>query len=242
MPQFTRTVLFLILLFTSCYVGGQTSEKDTIRRNHEFSIIVDNIFSEVPGIIEKHYWRWGLYTSNTEFKFKGWMPPRVGFGYKSHAQNTAFRSKVSFWSHSLTSEDNNSPKETSEAYFTFNALLGVEFKKRNNNIQFFYGIDAFYNYYSIESEEKYERGDPTHTVTSKDIYKINGLGVSPFLGIKYFITPAFSLSTELKFFTEFLNGEDVYKFSENSEDDKKKIHGTDLRVGPLGQISFNFHF
>lgn len=242
MTQLTKTVLFLILLFTSCYVGAQTSEKDTTRRNNEFSIIVDNIFSEVPAIIEKHY-RWGIYPhNNTEFKFRGWMPPKVGLGYKSHAQNTAFRSKISFWSHSLKSEDPNSPEETNESYFTFNALLGVESQKRIKKVQFFYGIDAFYNYYNIESEEKYQRVDPPHTVTSKDIYKINGLGVSPFLGIKYFITPVFSLSTELKFFTEFLNGEDVYKYSENSEDDKKKIHGTDLRVGPLGQISFNFHF
>lgn len=241
MAQFSKTLLFLIFLFTSCYVDAQTVEKDTIRKNNEFSIIVDNIFSEVPAIIEEHY-GWGWYPSNTEFKFKGWMPPKVGFGYKSHSKNAALRLKISFWSHSLTSKDNSSPEKNSESYFTFNALLGVEFQKRINKIQFFYGIDSFYNLYNIKSIEKYQRGDPPHSVTTKDIYKINGWGGSPFLGIKYFITPVFSLSTELKFHAEFFNGEDVYKYSENSEEDRKKIHGTDLRVGPLGQISFNYHF
>ncbi len=75
--------------------------------------------------------------------------------------------------------------------FDLNIQVGYEYQQVFNKWQFYYGYDFEYqlryskttNYFSMQEQSTYKSFN-------------NSLGIKPFLGFKYFISPRFSISTE----------------------------------------------
>ena len=75
-----------------------------------------------------------------------------------------------------------------------------ELQNKIDNVQIFYGIDIVESIvnFSSESINEISFGDnPKTPYTIKSSGDYLSLGLSPLLGVKYFITPRLSLSTEL---------------------------------------------
>jgi hypothetical protein len=99
--------------------------------------------------------------------------------------------------------------------------------------QVYFGADLFYEYYSIKKEYKYETG------FSFNHNRRKGYGIAPLLGVKLYITPAVSISTETNFRVN------NYEKKETSDSDNYKnttnSKGFGVEFNPVGMISVNVH-
>ena len=75
---------------------------------------------------------------------------------------------------------------------------------------------------------------------SKTEWDNEAYGVSPFIGVKVFITPYLSLSAETNFEYEKYKTKTKYTYS-SSTDSVSDEKGSSFNFGPIGLISINVH-
>ena len=231
------TKIFLIIILISA-ISFSTFAQDSIKGNftnkHELSLIIDGIFNsndnelypyELSPIHEKLY---VLPDINVN-------PTRISVGYKYHFTKFAIRSKLSISIRNQTTEDPVAANDNEVKYLLSKMFIGYEFHKNMNNTQFFYGADLLINYDKIESfEANYDDRDVLYE------YNKLGYGISPFIGVKYFVSPMVSFSTEFKVYIEKYEGE--YSVTELNNPHNYDFDGSNIKFGPLGSISINIHF
>lgn len=152
----------------------------------------------------------------------------IGYKYKIGDGALRFRLGLNFSNQENKTQTNTSTYKTK--YFT--PKIGYEFKLNYKRSVVFYGIDLCASYSA--NEYKYTNNYYTSN-TGK------GIGLSPFIGFKYFINKNISLSTETSF--DFLYTETIIESGGNgvslSKNKEKTMSG---HLSPLGIFSINFHF
>ena len=237
----TISIAILVLSFSGLF--GQESNELGYKSKHEFCIVIDDIFAKNSFTYYPimYYSASSLYIPYyIDYSSLDLNTPKVGLGYKLHFGKSALRSKVSVGLRNNESDDKKSERKNEYSFFSSNISLGYEFHKNMNKTQIFYGFDLLMNINNTAS--KHTNYGNTQETTSESIYKSTGFGVSPLIGAKYYLSSSVSISTELKYIIESYSGENVYKSSENTEDNKTETKGINTKFGPLGQISINIHF
>lgn len=257
--------LNLSVILFSLSVFAQNNDGTTSKHN-EINISFDDIFAKFP-----YYYfdntNMLLDNNNAQLMDALLNTPKVGLGYKYNFSNGAIRSKISFGTSNQTYDNSSSTSSdenpTKISFFDISGSLGYEFHINVEKTQLFTGADIFINYskYCTTYQTTGQTGvyNPvtgnedmvSYTNTNKDTDEHLGYGISPFIGIKYFISPMFSVSTEMKFFVEHYEDNSNTKYTTTNPNDNgmdnesnpgTKYTGLNTKFGPMGQISFNIHF
>jgi hypothetical protein len=231
------TLLLIGLIFMGSISIYAQDEIDYFSKKNEINVQVDNIFggsdlgtillldgySEMGGLVN-HY-----------FKI-----PTVGLGYKRHIGIGAIRVKASWatMAHRYNVNE-NSDAELEYALHQESFSAGWEFHSTMRRTQVFFGADFVLNMQATTITDYYYANNTSTERTDKSA-RI-GFGFQPFLGFKYFISPNFSVSSEYHFLAEFYNGETIRNADADNEVTLDN-HGYSAQFGPLGQITFSFHF
>ncbi len=221
---------FVYLSFVSIESFSQDNTSDTKKTRHELNIIVDDIFAKT--LVADH----SYYNDYTNSALNS---PKVGLGYKLNFNNAALRTKISFGSNQNTS---NGPANTSKSDYSSVATkfnIGYELQKDIDKLQIFYGLDVFLNYNALTLKNSSVHNSASYD--SKSSSNTLGFGTSPFFGVKYFVIPNLSISTEINFSIESYKSSDKSSNQSNPETstDYKGMH---TRIGPIGNIGINLHF
>lgn len=235
MKRLTLLVLSLITLNLYC----QEIKDDFYSAKNELSIVVDDIFSK-DIYLESDYYLNNLNSIFYDYSLNIVSTTKTGLSYKYHLPASAIRTKLSFGFKNYSQEDETDTSTYKYSLLILQYSLGYERHINLNRTQIFYGADFFYNYtkYQYNSENLYNG----QLFTSENNTKSTGYGISPLLGVKYFFTPALSISTEIQFCVESQKGVRTSEYSSSQDIDEYNYEGINTRFGPLGQLSINLHF
>lgn len=232
-----KHLTFFIICALPVFVYGQKNEDFQINSKNELNIVIDDIFAKEVVYPIYEYINGAYYVYNPSSNV---TTPRIGLGYKFHFSNSALRSKISLGSKNTTNENKIDTNKTENSIFSYSISLGYEFHKNFNRTQLFYGADVYLN--NNKSTYKNTSTYNSETYTSETNTSSRALGISPLIGVRYFLSPAISLSTEVKFSIENLTGENNSSYSQNDSKNKNEFSGFQTYFGPIGQLSINIHF
>jgi len=232
--------VILIAIYSVCFTSVvQSQETEKVEYNTkktEVNIAIANIFAK--NTIYPYY----VYDGNLVlpyYFYYDYNQPRTKLiaGLKFHNPKGAVRLSAEF-SYNSRKFDNSDNNVTSSSYKILEAGLnaGYEWHSTFNRVNIYYGFDlsfahANYKYINtINSNEEY-------TTTSREM----AYGVSPLVGVNFFITPNLSIGTEMKFITEGFTSKTTDEYN-GQEQNENKTNGFRTQFGPLGFLSFNIHF
>jgi hypothetical protein len=240
--------LFLVSFLFLCNPAFSQDDEEVKynTKKHEINIGVADIFA-------KSYWWYTDYYVNVygEIMFPYYdgnyhRQPNLVIGYKCHFDKGALRLGTNFRYNNNSYEDDD-PQGTKLTYGNWGTALnvGYEWNSVFGRVNFFYGLDGSVKYtkYEIDSESK------NSSIINTDNYEHNEtcLGISPLLGINFFITPALSIGTEVKLTAEYVSGDSKYQsntvtpYVNDYTEDIQKRTGFRTYFGPLGYLSINIH-
>jgi len=243
MKTIKTSVIIALLVMISSLAMAQTEVNESTDSKHELSIVIDDIFApEVVAIQPIYNDPYVVYYS--DFAMLDKYTTKIGLGYKFHFGENALRTKFSVGiGNENMDEDYDQDSDYDYSIESKNsmikAFLGYERNITFGKAQVFFGFDFNFTKYTsdVTTEEKYTYDD--YKIIRTNSYQ--GIGLSPLLGVRYYITPKFSLSTEVKYQVESYNGESTRKYNDNPEY-KEKVNGLYTKFGPLGSLSVNIHF
>ena len=215
---------FLIVLMHN---GAFSQNKEVIPRedSNELGINIDNIFAE----------------SNSNY-LGSWNPSgrtkAVGLSYKRIYSKSAFRSRISYSSVNNFVDD-SLKNTTKDNYLLLAVQAGYELRKKVGSVQLLYGLDVMLNSY-IYSQDYVSSSQPS-SLYDKVRTEVWGVGLVPFLGMKYYILPNFSVSTEINLTINSYRGK-YRHYSNNISDRNDKVAGCSVFLGPIGSLGINFSF
>lgn len=101
------------------------------------------------------------------------------------------------------------------------AMVGVERRKCKESWSFYYGLDFSYSYWKSNAQ----------------VSNISRYGISPLIGVRYYFSRNFSLSTEAKlnYFYDFYSKPDSF-------DPNYQRETYQLNIGSVGMVIFAYHF
>ena len=227
----TTTVLLGILFSLSLF-----SQSD---KHHEISLNYDDIFAKTDNNPIYFYDQYNnlIYVQSIS------SIPKVGIGYKYNFSNGAIRSRFMIGSSNNKSEDRSYPSTYETNLLNLTIALGYEYHMNIEKTQIFFGSDIYTGYLKNTTISTYTSGiSPSATIKSTRLSETLSYGISPLIGVKYFITPALSISTEMRFMIDFREETNSSTGTSGSTTLGTKENGFETRFGPLGQISLNLHF
>ncbi|MFO8054573.1 MAG: hypothetical protein R6U19_05340 [Bacteroidales bacterium] len=239
MIKLHATILFLFFfsLIAPAQSGSkdQDTEKETQKfkvHGHEFNTGVMNLFG-VKSIVQGTA---GISTKSTNIgKIRGYDPPGFALGYKYHINGSALRAGFGYAYHHAESEEEE-PKLI-ESYSGTSFYLGYHYELQFPRTALYFGVDGLYETQFIE---KITENIPDEFYESETIDD-NAYGARPFIGIRFFVTEHFSLSTESYFYMRWFTLKDKKVDGDGEELRNKEFYGNNMHFGPLGTISINFH-
>ncbi len=238
-----KYLLLSVLFLSSIFLNAQEDQSSNLKSNHELSIIVDNVFAKnnLNGI-----WYTDEYGDLIRYyPFDDLVTPEMGLGYKFHLQGSEIRVKLAGMYKDGTNKNDDSDYKNENTYFSSTIALGYVLHQNMNKTQFFYGLDICMKLSELKSKNTNESYfydyDYQSTYTSESIKNYTAYGIAPVFGIRFYLNPSFSLSTELKCNVLTYKEEHIHKSSTSDEDDTYNKKGIKTDFGPLGQISFNIH-
>ncbi len=257
-------ILYLVLFCFSITLFSQeeTEEKDYFSSKHELNF---NVFGGTNNPFPYYYY-YDIYDYYDYYFLQNINNNNIGygFGYKMHFKNSAIRASIlaSFDSDKHSYEDTDDIYDLTEyeseyEYLTGIFSIGYESHKNFKRTQIFFGIDVSYKLYSFDYKSERETthlDDPIYLylTESKNSYKRTGYGIAPLLGVKYYITPHISLSTETHLNFEYYTGkhkneyksQQIGQYGSSLDDDESssKDSGINSKLGPVGHISICVHF
>lgn len=240
-------ILFLIVLLTGLPAMAQENETP------EFNNKKIQINIGVADIFAKNYWWYSVYFTDEYGNLVLQYPfgeiikqPSLLVGFKYHLGSGALRigTNLSYNSGSLENDDLRENKN-SYNYLGAKLNLGYEWHSIFGRVNVFYGVDGSFGYINNETKSEYEYSSYPSEIYSS--YKEMIVGINPLVGVNFFITPALSIGTELKFTAEYTSGklttERDYGDPQPAYDElqEQKRNGFRTYFGPLGFISLNIH-
>ena len=240
--------LICLLILTSGYTAMAQEEQKIEYNSKKFQISIG-----IADIFAKSYWWYSnwymdeygnlLYPYPDDMYYR---QPNLVLGFKYHDNKGAWRLGFNTRYSSTTHEDS----DTSGRKYSFNNFgialnLGYEWHSTFGRLNVYYGFDASVSHakYVVESELF---GMPVIS-TDKNTSQETAYGLNPLLGINFFITPNFSIGTEVKFSAEYISGEYKHEetndnpYSPNYEEYGEKRSSFRTYFGPLGFLSLNIH-
>ncbi len=157
-------------------------------------------------------------------------------GLKFHNPKGAVRLAFEFSYNGRKYDNDNSANTSRYKILEAGMNAGYEWHSTFNRVNIYYGFDmsvAHANYKYINTINSNEE----HTTKSSEI----SYGMSPLVGVNFFITPNLSIGTEMKFMMEGFSGKTVDEYN-GQEQNENKSSGFRTQFGPLGFLSFNIHF
>ncbi len=208
------------------------------QNQNEINVQIDDIFAKNDVFSYLYY---GDSYDYIGFSALSMKTPAVGIGYKHYFTNAAMRFKLSNSSvansYSTGSSDNLDSKY---AFFKRSISGGYEIHKRLNRSMVFFGADVVIAFQGISSTEKISNYDGSYEdLESK--FRGTSYGIRPFLGFKFYISPQFSVSSEYHFLFERYINRNISDVEREDQTTSENI-GFKTSFGPLGQITFSFHF
>jgi len=232
-------------VFTICYgitnIYSQEKKPELLYSKQEISIVVDDLFGKQTYVSYPYFDPYYLPI----YSYIRILPvnvniPKLGLAYKYHFNTSALRAKIAYGSSNSKSESIRDSSKTESSVSSMQVNLGYEFNKTFEKVQVFYGIDVSMKISEVSSESSYIYQNETYTTENEQDYTAYGL--SPLFGVKYFVTPKLSVSTEIKYTIETYEGSESSKYSGDNNKNTTNNSGTNTFFGPIGQISINFHF
>lgn len=221
--NYKLNLLFVILAFflSAGYAMAQTIGKENfISYKYEFSL-------EAIQLIKNDE-----YNFNLPYEFERYYEKPFGIGAKLKSNKGAFRLKLFYNYNSETDLDNAGKKGIKTGYYHSQTSIGYELHKNFQRTQFYFGVDLIKTNYKI-NERDYKSYPYNQRPHKKETYSKICWGFGPFTGAKYFITPHFSLSTEISVLFE--------NFKEEYPEDNRERKGFKAYMGPTGILSVNVH-
>jgi hypothetical protein len=173
--------------------------------------------------------------------------PKLALKYKYNFGKIALRTGFDFAYQDRDYDFDGNELDNNYVEMYGNFRLGVEFHSNFRRVQLCYGLDLFYvmSDYVSEYESNYTYYDEngnlvSKIVTNKSESSNTEYGISPFLGINYFINENLSIGVETNYAigsykneSKNTNGDETYKYWNK---------GINSRFGPIGILSLNVHF
>ena len=233
-----RIQLLLVSLVLFSFVHSYAQEETNyFSKKNEINIQVDDVFGGSDYLTWIDYYNYDQSVGMYSIYF---TTPSVGIGYKRHIGNGAIRLKFSMATLAqIYSRNDNDDPDIEFAMHRESYSAGWEFHNNMGRTQVFFGADAVLNMQATVAKEYTYIDNSSDERTDKSA-KV-GFGFKPFLGFKYFISQNFSVSSEYHFLGEFYTSESIHNADEQNET-KSKNTGFSSQFGPLGQITFSFHF
>jgi hypothetical protein len=229
--------LFIPLLFIYALCSAQQQAMSQEPLKNEVSIRIENIFAKPPLFLSYGAWPFSYYPSNFPHDY---LPVQVGLDYKYHFTKSAIRTGIMVGSSKQQRSHERNQQEDRQSVSNYEARLGYEFHRTLDKVELFYGLDLFYSFYKSESENEYvNEGD---LISTKSLRTNSMYGVTPLLGIRYYIKPSFSIGTELGYDIGVYTGKYEQERNNDPDDNGWEEEGNISRFGPLGMISINYHF
>lgn len=232
----------LLSLIALMFMNVTAQETNYFQKKNEFNVQIDDIFAKNDLFIDLYLYDMGSDYYVPQFSYG----PTLGLGYKHHFEKGAIRIKVNIATRAqkYQAQDENDDYQDDSKYASHKERFsaGYEWHSNFGRTQIFYGIDATLSLEAIGTESyryaNYEGSDYTVENTQASF----SYGAKPFLGFKYFISPMFSVSSEYHILLEGFATENVQKNSMNTTEQKSRQTGFETKIGPLGQVTFSFHF
>jgi len=231
--------LIAIIFFNFNVIAQETNY---FQKKNEFNVQIDDVFAKNDLFTDLY-----LYEMGSEY----YIPqisygPTLGIGYKHHFNKGALRIKINIATKAqkYQIQDGSDDYKDNLKFVSHKERIsaGYQWHSNFNRTQIFYGLDATFSIEAINTESyryaSYEGSD----YTIENLQGTISYGVKPFLGFKYYISPMFSVSTEYHVLLEGYVTENVNKNSLESTEQKSRQTGFVTKIGPLGQITFSFHF
>lgn len=239
MKKSTITLLCLLIInsINLSLMAQETKEFNT--KKTEVNIGVANIFAK-NNIYDSYYYMdndfYLPYVYTDIFR-----KPELVIGIKFHDDKGAFRIGTNFNYSNITTKENSSG-DNNVKYKSFRSKLnvGYEWHSTFSRLVIYYGFDisTSYNYHYNEYKSNSYNG-PTTSESKLNEYT---LGVNPFIGTNFFITPNLSIGTEVKFIAEYVSGKTINSSLGSSNTNESKSSGIRTSFGPLGFLSINLNF
>ncbi len=224
-----------LMLIGSFSIQAQ-EETNYFAKKNEINIQVDNIFASSDFINYIYLLEYNELGGLYNFYYK---TPSVGIGYKYHYAKGALRIKFSMSTlANKSSQEENDYDDYQYALHQEQFSAGYEFHNNIGRSQIFFGIDGTLGFQASKSISNTSYKD---TIERTNKSSAISFGVKPFLGFKVFISQNFSVSSEYHFLAEFYSGKSTYNVDETNERVVENS-GYSSQFGPLGQLTFSFHF
>jgi len=171
-----------------------------------------------------------------------------GVGYKYTFRNGALRIGTTFsFSNDKTTDDGQSMSENETKNLSIKPRIGYEFHQNYKRIMVYYGADFITYIEDYHSNYTYNNSNNDTYYSRKYTTTTSGFGISPLLGLKYFINKKISISTETSFNFAYKKSENKYDYFDDgsstpSSSDSSERKSYSANLSPLGIISINFHF
>lgn len=236
----TLLLSLMVLLFINMNLWAQ-EETNYFQKKNEVNIQVDDIFAKNQFMPINYYDELDylqLSTINTG--------PSIAIGYKRHFEKGAFRGRVGFGTFGRVYQDQveNSSDYKDELRFAShqeNFSIGYEWHSNFGRTQIFFGIDGYFSMNIAKTTQYDIQGDNTNYYLETK-QQTTSFGAKPFIGFKFFISPKFSVSSEYHVLVQNYATKTTHFYSETSEENSNRNAGVQAKFGPMGQLTFSFHF
>jgi hypothetical protein len=262
-----------VIICSQTLFSQENKEVVFLNNKHEISIsgmnIFDNDKEEIyyypfyrigPSPWINWYYPYYSYTINRDNRL-------YGLAYKYHISKHALRLNFYF--------NNSFDKETSSNYdyplnpditkyniSRYRIGIGYEINKNFVRTGIFFGFDFFYDFRKeLNRTETFRKAYYYYDPLDNDNYievKVNfktkntenktSYGIAPLIGVKYFLTPYLSFSTEARFIIEnYRSNEEQWYFNDHPADGSDETYesehiGSLSKIATVGTFSVNIHF
>lgn len=254
--QTMKTKLFIVLFsFASGLFAKSKSEviADTTKSvehssKHELCLSYSNPFNN---LFSSMYWNdyYSIYLNSNNYPYfpvNNFSAPSYGLSYKYHSSDRmAFRLGLDFNNSNnhfrQTSSSSNPIPNATESYglTQLGASIGMEVSKGDGKTQWFAGGDLFYEHFNINY--RYTDIGVLNTYTQGS----NAFGISPLIGVRYYISKMVSVSVDSKlniFYNHYTIDEINTSSSNNVSFNNYAGGGCNVKISPIAQLGVNIHF
>lgn len=231
----------MALLFLNMNVWAQ-EETNYLQKKNEINVQVDDIFAKGQLIPANYYYDELNYMA----LFAVPAGPTIAVGYKRHFEKGAFRGKLGFGTYGRVyqnEEENGSDYKDDLKYASHqeNIAIGYEWHSNFGRTQIFFGIDGYFAMNIAKTTEYDIEGNNTNYYIETKQQTVS-FGAKPFIGFKFYISPKFSVSSEYHLLVQNYTTKNTEYYSKTSEESSYRNAGVQAKFGPMGQLTFSFHF
>jgi hypothetical protein len=248
----TQIRILILLAFSFFYLTTTlyAQEKFDLRestKKHEISIGVADLFSKPDPVYYSPIYTYDMvlpyYYPNY---YEPETVPKLALRYKYNFGKVALRAGFDFtyWDRENHSKGNDLENKYTQLYGNYK--IGAELHTNFRKVQLVYGIDFFFIQSVMKNEYESENiiwvGEEylTEIIENKSTNTYIEFGVSPLIGIKYYLLENLSIGVETSYSIGYYKDES--KSTYNEETSKNWTEGIHSRFGPIGILSLNVHF